>query len=159
MHIRDAEPRDLPALIDLTIETFRPLLEQHWPALIDPVVFAHDHGTWEQNYRDELPALLAPERDRYVTLAEDDSEIVGLAAWNVTEGVAGRIQLVAVRPSAVRRGIGRAVCLAALEQMRARGVTVVHVGNGGDPFHAPARALYASLGFSALPIVDFSRSL
>lgn len=43
--------------------------------------------------------------------------------------------------------------------MRARGVAVVHVGTGGDVFHAPARALYESLGFSAYPVVDYTCSL
>jgi ribosomal protein S18 acetylase RimI-like enzyme len=159
MRIRPAEPRDLPALIELTIEAFRPLFEEHWPALMDPAVFVHDHGAWEEDYRTQVPGLLAPERGRFITLAEDDGGIVGFTAWNVTGDVAGCLELVAVRPSATRRGVGRAVCLTALEQMRARGVTVVHVGTGGDAFHAPARALYESLGFTGLPAVDYSRSL
>lgn len=38
-------------------------------------------------------------------------------------------------------------------------VTVVHVGTGGDDFHAPARGLYEALGFSGLPVVDYTQAL
>ena len=36
--------------------------------------------------------------------------------------------------------------------MRAGGVEVVQIGTGGDPFHAPARALYEQLGFTQVPV-------
>ena len=44
MRIRAAEPADLDALTTLTIESFRPLFEDHWPRSLGPVVFEHDHG-------------------------------------------------------------------------------------------------------------------
>ena len=43
--------------------------------------------------------------------------------------------------------------------MRSMAVTVVYVGTSGDRFHAPARALDESLGFSGLPVVDYARAL
>jgi len=159
MRIRDAQRTDLPALIDLSIEAFRPLFEQHWPALIDPAVFAHDHGQWEADYRQEVPDLLDPLHDRFITMAEEDGDILGYIGWNVSHGDAGRLQMVAVHPGARRRGVGTAVCRAALQRLTTRGVAVVHVGTGGDAFHAPARGLYASLGFTALPAVDYSKAL
>jgi hypothetical protein len=39
--------------------------------------------------------------------------------------------------------------------MRAHGMDIVAVGTGGDPGHAPARALYESLGYTALPGVRY----
>ena len=72
---------------------------------------------------------------------------------------AGRLQMVAVHPDARRRGVGTAVCRAALDRLRHRGVSVVHVGTGGDPFHASARRLYESLGFTAYQVVDYTRSI
>lgn len=36
MHIRDGQTADLPALIDSTIEAFRPLFEAALPAALDP---------------------------------------------------------------------------------------------------------------------------
>jgi ribosomal protein S18 acetylase RimI-like enzyme len=160
MRIRAAVPDDIPTLVDLTIEAFRPLFEEHWPVLMDSVVFAHDHGRWEQDYREQVPGFLAPERHRFVTLAEDGTGILGYTGWHVADdGVAGHLEMVAVRPDVVRRGVGRALCLAALDQLRDRRVTVVHVGTGGDDFHAPARGLYESLGFTGVPAVHFSRAL
>jgi ribosomal protein S18 acetylase RimI-like enzyme len=55
--------------------------------------------------------------------------------------------------------VGTAVCRAALDRLTQRGVTVVHVGTGGDPFHASARRLYESLGFYGYPVLDYTRAL
>jgi hypothetical protein len=114
MIIRDGHASDLRSLVDLTIEAFRPLFERHLPGLLSPGVFAHDHGTWEADYRQEVPTFLAPDDDRFVTLAEEAGRILGYVGWNVT---------------------------------------------GGDGFHAPARRLYESLGFTGWPVVDYARTL
>jgi hypothetical protein len=39
------------------------------------------------------------------------------------------------------------------------GEVVVSIGTGGDDFHAPARALYESLGFTPFPTVNYTRAL
>lgn len=159
MKIRDAQHADLPSLVTLTIEAFRPLFEHHLPAQLDPTVVAHDHGRWADDYRQEVPDLLDPEHGRFVTLAEDDGRIVGYVGWHVTRGDSGRLQMVAVHPDARGRGVGAALCRSAVNRLRERGVAVVHVGTGGDDFHAPARRLYESLGFTAYPVVDYSLAL
>ncbi len=159
MRIRGFQETDLPQLIDLTIESFRPLFERHLPEAIGPEVLAHDHGDWENDYRHEVPTLHDPEHDRFVILAEDEGRIVGYVGWNIAESGSGRLEMVAVHPDARRRGIGRALCRDALDQLRDREVSVVHIGTGGDAFHAPARRLYESLGFSGLPVVDYSKAL
>lgn len=162
MHIRDFRPEDLPALVDLTIEAFRPLFEIDLPTLLDPAVFAHDHGNWSDDYRRMLPTLHDPDADRHIVLAEDAVDIgppLGYVGWQVNTDGSGRLEMVAVHPAARRRGVGTAICRAALERLRQRGVTVVHVGTGGDPFHASARGLYESLGFNAYPVVDYTRVL
>jgi len=159
MRIRAAEPADLDRLTTLTIETFRPLFEDHWPKSLGPVVFEHDHGRWQDNYRVEVPALLDPDHGKYVTVAEsEDGALLGYVGWRVT-GDGGRMELVAVAPPWQRQGVGRAICQHVLDRMRAMAVTVVHVGTGGDEFHAPARGLYESLGFSGLPVVDYTQAL
>ncbi|MFJ6853057.1 hypothetical protein ACIQM3_21460 [Streptomyces sp. NPDC091271] len=40
----------------------------------------------------------------------------------------------------------------AFGEMRKLGAEVVEIGTGGDPFHAPARALYESLGCVHIPV-------
>ncbi|HWH99536.1 MAG TPA: GNAT family N-acetyltransferase [Propionibacteriaceae bacterium] len=159
MHIRDFLPADLPALIDLTIEAFRPLFEADLPAVLDPRVFAHDHGRWEDGYRREVPTLHDPASNRFITLAEDDGRLLGYVGWQVNPDGSGRLQMVAVHPDERRRGVGLAVCRAALMHLKENGVTVVHVGTGGDAFHAPARRLYESLGFTGYPVVDYTRAI
>ncbi len=47
----------------------------------------------------------------------------------------------------------------ALDGIRAHGVDLAVVGTGGDPGHAPARALYERLGFRPLPLVRYYREL
>nr|WP_277927281.1 GNAT family N-acetyltransferase [Curtobacterium sp. DN_7.5] len=158
MLIRDCTPADLPALTDLTIEVFRPLFTESLPTA-RPAVTAHDHGRWEDDYRAEVPALLAPAEDRFITLAEGDGLLLGYVGWTVTGGTSGRLEMVAVHPGARRRGVGRALCTSVVDRLRARGVRVVHIGTGGDAFHASARALYESLGFVGYPTVDYARAL
>lgn len=60
MYIRDYQQSDLPSLIDLTIEAFRPLFEEHLPAQLSSAVFDHDHGHWEADYRQGGPGFARP---------------------------------------------------------------------------------------------------
>lgn len=159
MNIRDFQGPDLPVLVDLTIEAFRPLFEHHLPHLLGPEVFAHDHGDWESDYRQEVPTFHDPGNDRFVTLAEERGQVLGYVAWNITHGDSGRLEMVAVHPTAQRRGVGAALCRSVLSRLRSRDVAVVHIGTGGDAFHAPARGLYESLGFAGWPVVDYSKAL
>jgi hypothetical protein len=43
--------------------------------------------------------------------------------------------------------------------MRDAGVEVASIGTGGDDFHAPARALYESLGFTPFPAVNYTKAI
>ena len=47
----------------------------------------------------------------------------------------------------------------ALANMKAGGVEVVALGTGGDPFHAAARSLYESLGFTPFPGVYYFKAI
>jgi ribosomal protein S18 acetylase RimI-like enzyme len=161
MRIREFQHADLSALVDLTIEAFRPLFERDLPRALDPAVYAHDHAGWQDSYRREVPALHDPAAGRFITLAEDVEgvRLLGYVGWQVNPDGSGRLELVAVHPQARRRGVGAAVCRAALVRLKERGVTVVHIGTGGDDFHAPARRLYESLGFTGYPVVDYTRAI
>lgn len=159
MDIREFQDSDLPALIDVTIEAFRPLYVHHWPALISPEVFAHDHGEWEAAYRQEVPTLHDPVKRRFVTVAEEGGSILGYVGWDISNGDSGRLEMVAVHPEFQRRGVGVALCRSVLDGLRDQGAVVVHIGTGGDDFHAPARRLYESLGFTGLPVMDYTKAL
>jgi len=159
MLIRDYEATDLPELIDLTIEVFRPLFEHDLPTIWGQEIVAHDHPRWEDDYRKQVPSLHDPVAGRFVTLAEEDGAVLGYVGWDVSRGTTGQLEMVAVAADARGRGVARALCEHVLDRMREHGIAVVHIGTGGDPFHGPARALYESLGFRGWPTYDYARTL
>ena len=100
MHIRDFQPDDLPALIDLTIHAFRPLFEVDLPTLLDPAVFAHDHGTWAEDYRRDVPTFHDPGQPAHAARRSDGRRWV-TAGLPGLAGERGR-----VRPPVWRRWNG-----------------------------------------------------
>ncbi|MDX3132208.1 hypothetical protein PV367_20965, partial [Streptomyces europaeiscabiei] len=52
-----------------------------------------------------------------------------------------------------------ALCEHAFADLRGRGTRLVEIGTGGDAFHAPARALYESLGRVPFPAAHHYRQL
>ncbi len=48
---------------------------------------------------------------------------------------------------------------ASVQAMRRCGMDIAVVETGGDPGHAPARALYGEVGFTLLPIARYFRLL
>ncbi|MBJ6645848.1 GNAT family N-acetyltransferase [Streptomyces griseoincarnatus] len=164
MRIRAFTPQDLTALTDLTIETFRPFYEDSFRPLVGETVFANQHGDWRDDYRREVPRLHAPERHRYIAVAEagdsDGDGLPGYVAWSVDpDRRSGSISHLAVSALHRRHHVGTALCEHAFAHMRSLGAEVVEIGTGGDPFHAPARALYERLGCTALPTAVYYRQL
>jgi ribosomal protein S18 acetylase RimI-like enzyme len=160
MHIRSSRESDLARLIELTIDTFGPFYEEHFRPVVGETVFAHQHGAWRDDYRAQVPTLHDPTSHRYVAVAEADGGLLGYVGWSVDpERRHGEIEILAVTHAHRRSGIGATLCRHALADMRDRAVEVVAVGTGGDAFHAPARALYSSLGFTDYPITVFFKQL
>jgi len=160
MHIRPLQPSDVPALVDLTIEVFGPFFEQTFRHMVPPDIYAHQHGHWADDYRDTVPQLHDPDHGKHVAVVDsEDHRVAGFTGWHLDqERRHGQIEFLAVRKSARRGGVGRALCEHAIEMMREHDVEVVSLGTGGDPFHAPARALYESLGFYPVPVVYYLRT-
>lgn len=160
MLIRPFVPRDLTRLIDLTIETFRPFYEDSFRPLVGDVIFANQHGNWRADYREQVAGLHDPQQHRYVAVAEIDHLIAGYVAWSADPARRnGSISHLAVASEHRRHQAGTALCEHAFAEMRALGAEVVEIGTGGDPFHAPARALYERLGCTRLPIAVYYREL
>lgn len=160
MNIRPYAPHDLARLIDLTIETFGPFYEGSFRPVVGETVFHHQHGNWRDDYRSQVSNLHEPNNNKYVAVAEKDDSIVGYVAWNFDlDRKHGEIDILAV--SAAYRGdrTGTELCELAFTDMKDRGVEVVAIGTGGDPFHAPARALYESLGCTHFPGAYFFKQL
>jgi ribosomal protein S18 acetylase RimI-like enzyme len=97
-----------------------------------------------------------------VWVAADGDRPVGFVAVRYVDEDAvraGEIDMIAVDPRCQRRGVGAALLRHAVDGIRAAGVGLAVLGTGGDPGHAPARALYESLGFRPFRIVRYYRPL
>ena len=150
VNIRSYHPDDLNALIELTIATFGPFYEDHFRPLAGEVIFHHQHGRWADDYRAQVPALHDPAAGKHVAVAETgDGAIAGYVAWTADPARRhGDVIILAVASAHRRERIGTALCNHAFNDMAAKDVEVVAIGTGGtDSFHAPARALYESMGF------------
>ncbi|MEU8383039.1 GNAT family N-acetyltransferase [Streptosporangium sp. NPDC048865] len=160
MLVRPFVQRDLARLTALTIETFRPFYEDHFRPLVGEVVFANQHGNWRDDYREQVAGLHDPDRHRYVAVAETGDTVTGYVAWSVDPARRnGTVTHLAVSAGHRRHRAGTALCEHAFDGMRALGAEVVEIGTGGDPFHAPARALYERLGCTRLPVAVYYRRL
>jgi ribosomal protein S18 acetylase RimI-like enzyme len=86
--------------------------------------------------------------------------VVGYVAWKVDASRKhGEIDILAVSAENRRHHTGTYLCEHALANMKASGVEVVALGTGGDRFHAPARSLYESLGFTPFPGVYYFKAI
>ena len=160
MILRPFEDSDLQALIDLTIETFRPFYEDYVHPLLGDELFRHQHGHWQQDYRVEVAALHDPGAGRHVVVAQIGPDIAGYVAWRPGERPkSGQIDILAVSSPHRRQDVGRRLCEHAIREMKADGVEVVGVGTGDDAFHLGARALYESLGFTKIPIAGYLKRI
>ncbi|MEV5962212.1 GNAT family N-acetyltransferase [Kribbella sp. NPDC051952] len=160
MFIRSYVQSDLARLIELTIETFGPFYEQSFRPLMGETIFANQHGNWRDDYRKQVAELHDPDQHKYVAVAEDNGVLSGYVAWSVNpERRSGEVVILAVSSQHRRENLGTALCEHAFDAMRIHGLDVVHIGTGGDDFHAPARALYESLGCVQLPVAVYYRTL
>jgi ribosomal protein S18 acetylase RimI-like enzyme len=84
-------------------------------------------------------------------VVDPDGAVAAYAlAWLDERNRVGELEPVGVRDDLQRRGLGRAVCLHALHQLRAHGAETALVGSRGDDAYPGPRALYESIGFREL---------
>lgn len=160
MRIRAFRQHDLASLTELTIDTFGPYYENYFRPMVGEDVFTNQHGDWRADYRRQVAELHSPADARHVAVAEHDGEIVGYVAWTVDAAKKnGAVTHLAVAEEHRREHVGAELCEHAFAAMRAAGAEVVEIGTGGDPFHAPARALYEKLGCTPVPVTVYYRRL
>ena len=105
-------------------------------------------------------ACRAPENDVWVALVED-RPVGFVAVCFIDEGAtrAGEIYMVAVDPAHQGAGVGASLVQHAVDEIKAQGVDLAVIATGGDPGHAPSRALYDKLDFQPLHQVRYYRKL
>jgi ribosomal protein S18 acetylase RimI-like enzyme len=85
-----------------------------------------------------------------VVVGPDGAVVAYALAWLDPRNALGELEPVGVRADVQRRGLGRAVCLHALQRLRTAGAESALVGSRGDDAYPAPRALYESIGFREL---------
>ncbi len=88
-------------------------------------------------------------------VAVEGDRVLGTMGYLAEAGArdAYRLSYVAVHPDATRKGVGRRLWQAVLEDLKARGGRLVHTWTSPLPYTAGPRAFYESLGFKCVAIV------
>jgi ribosomal protein S18 acetylase RimI-like enzyme len=143
MRVRPARPSDLPRVSQLAAE----LVRQHHALdaarfmLVEPIA---------EGYRRFFTGELR--RKGALILVAEDADILGYAYatleprnWNDLLDAAGKLNDLFVDPAARRRGVGRALCRAVLDELAARGAPrVVLMSAWRNP---DAHVFFESMGF------------
>ncbi len=153
MPIRPFIVQDEQPVLDLTLQTFGPFYEESFRPLMGEMIFAVQHADWREEYTRIVPGLHEPGAGKYVAVAEVEGGLAGYVGWEVDASRGhGTISILAVSRGHRRSQVGRQLCEHAMGRMKDLGAKNVEIGTGGDPFHAPARALYESLGCRQIPV-------
>jgi GNAT superfamily N-acetyltransferase len=161
IEIRRFEESDSEAIVEFSLRAWEPVFESLRQVLGDAIFRRLHQPDWRTTQAESVRSSCAPSAERDVFVAVADGRPVGFAAVLLDafhEGM-GVVDIIAVDPRYQRRGIAQQLMEHSTEHMRARGMDIAAVGTGGDTGHAPARALYESLGYTALPGVRYLRLL
>jgi ribosomal protein S18 acetylase RimI-like enzyme len=158
--IRPFEESDLDAIVELSLRAWEPVFESLRGVLGDSI-FSRLHQSDWRTVQAEAVRAGCTSIDHDVFVAVNDERPVGFATVQLGafhEGM-GVVDMIAVDPACQRRGIATQLMDRAAAHMRERGMDIAVVETGGDPGHAPARAMYEATGYTALPVVRYLRLL
>ena len=110
----------------------------------------HPSGVTEESYATVMAEWpYRPELDCAV-VAPDGSFAAYALAWPDEANALGLLEPVGTHPEHQRLGLGRAVCLSALQRLREAGTRRALVGSRGDAAYPIPTRLYESIGFREL---------
>lgn len=154
--IRPLTPVDLEAVVDLSLLAWEPVFVSFRNILGSAIFDRLYHPDWRTAQAAAVRSnCLADGADAFVLTTADGVAVGFVVLRQDRDESLGVIEMIAVHPGHQRRGHGRALMEFAVRQLRGRGLRLVNVGTGGDPGHAPARALYEAVGFTGLPLVNY----
>lgn len=153
--IRRFVDADADRVVELSLQAWAPVFAS-FEAILGADLYARVHPDWQ---RDQAASVRQALDDNETWVAERHDLVVGFVNVVFNLDDSAEIHMIAVDPTAQRRGIASMLTDHALDQMRGRGVDLAIVATGGDPGHAPARATYEKAGFTPCPQVWFSRLL
>ena len=158
--IRPLVEADVEAVVAVSLQAWAPVFAS-FATVMGPRVFGLVYPDWRSaQARAVAEVCRADGVDAWV--ADVDEHLVGFVAVRWTEEDAapvGEVEMIAVDPAHQRAGVGSRLLDRAMTEVRARGLPLAVIATGGDPGHAPARALYERHGFTGLPLVRYYRAL
>jgi GNAT superfamily N-acetyltransferase len=160
VEIRPYEESDLETIVEFSLRAWQPVFESLRRVLGDAIFARLHQPEWMAVQAEAVrSSCTSDQRDVFVAVADGLPVAFAAVALDAFHEGMGVVDIIAVDPAFQRRGIARQLMERSAEHMRARGMDIAAVGTGGDPGHGPARALYQSLDYTALPGVRYLRLL
>ena len=149
---------DVPDVVAFAVRAWAPVHAAMAEVMGDEI-FARVYPDWAAAQAKDV-ADVCSDRDSTVMVVVMDAKAVGFVAVRYgNEGgtTTGEVDMLAVDPSYQRQGLAQTLMTWAVGEIEAAGVGMAVIATGGDPGHAPARALYERFGFRAYPQVRYYR--
>lgn len=156
--IRTYSPDDADAVVALSLDAWAPVFDSIRTALGDEL-FDRSYGDdWRAAQRAAVEHALTSSDQVWVS--EVDGAVAGFVAviFHVADRT-GEIHMVAVAPVHQRQGHGRVLTEWATARIKDAGMLIAMVETGGDPGHAPARAVYEQAGYRLLPVARYFKAV
>jgi GNAT superfamily N-acetyltransferase len=154
--IRPFRESDLDAIVELSLRAWEPVFESLRAVLGDAIFVRLHQPDWRTVQAEAVrSSCTSEERDVFVAVAGERPVAFATVALNAYHDGMGVVDMIAVDPAFQRRGIATALMNRSADHMRVHGMDIAVVETGGDPGHAPARAMYERSGYTALPVVRY----
>lgn len=154
--IRPLAPADLEAVLELSLLAWEPVFVS-FENILGTAIFDR---LYRPDWREAQAAsvrknCLAKGAASFVMATANDGVVGFVVLQQDRDESLGVIEMIAVHPDHQRRGHARALMEFAVQRFRDQGLELINVGTGGDPGHAPARALYEAVGFTGVPLMGY----
>lgn len=159
MSIEPYDESKLAAIVALSLRAWEPVFDSLRTAMPPYVFRAFYRGDWRAAQRSAVEATCA-DADLSVWVATEQVRVAGFVALKLHPAdQMGEIYMIAVDPAFQRRGIATRLIDHSIEWFKNAGVSMVMIGTGGDPGHAPARRAYEAAGFELLPVARYFKEI
>ncbi len=157
--IEEFDARMEDDLIALSLKAWAPVFSEMEPAVPSYVFRAFYPDGWARRQSQDVRRLIQGGEVRVLSALEDGC-LVGFVGLKFhPEDRMGEIYILAVDPDFQRGGIATALMTEACRRLKAEGADIVMVETGGDPGHAPSRAVYEAFGFERWPVARYFKDL
>ena len=156
--IRPQLDSDIAAIVAFSLRAWQPVFESV-ASVLGPRLNRLVYPDWAAGQARAVEEVCRDE-SMTVWVAEVGARPAGFVAVVFRDNPpSAEIEMIAVDPDQQNQGIGSALLDYVFDWLGAAGVTLVQLGTGGDPGHAPARHTYEKAGFTAFPLVRYYKEL